>query len=94
MSTALLARLGALSVSIVFTFLIFCTLLSIDVCSKEGRHFIAYAPDEGKFASCSDVIDAIYLRKQKEHSEALASKNEETENIVTIDLEDVESIVA
>lgn len=67
---------------------------AIDVCSKEGRHFIAYAPDEGKFASCSDVIDAIYLRKQKEHSEALASKNEETENIVTIDLEDVESIVA
>ncbi len=64
---------------------------AIDVCAKEGRHFIAYAPDEGKFASCSDVIDAIYLCEQKEQSEVVVSESEETENTATINFEDIEA---
>lgn len=63
---------------------------AIDVCAKEGRHFIAYAPDDGKYASCSDVIDAIYLREQMEQSEVVVSESEETENTATISVEDIE----
>ena len=67
---------------------------AIDVCAKEGRHFIAYAPDEGKFASCSDVIDAIYLREQMEQPEVIVSESEETENIAIIDFEDIEAEIS
>ena len=67
---------------------------AIDVCAKEGRHFIAYAPDDGKFASCSDVIDAIYLREQMEQPEVIVSESEETENIAIIDFEDIEAEIS
>lgn len=67
---------------------------AIDVCAKEGRHFVAYEPDEGKYACCSDVIDAICLREQTEQSEAVVSESEETENIAIIDFEDIEAEIS
>lgn len=32
---------------------------SIEAVIKEGRHYIAYEPDEGKFSCCKDVIERI-----------------------------------
>ena len=63
---------------------------AIDVCAKEGRHFIAYEPDEGKYASCSDVIDAICLREQTEQSEVVVFEGEEPVESATINVEDIE----
>jgi len=63
---------------------------AIDVCAKEGRHFIAYEPDDGKFASCSDVINAIYLREQMEESENIELEISEPEIINTVSVEDIE----
>lgn len=63
---------------------------AIDVCAKEGRHFVAYEPDEGKYACCSDVIDAICLREQTKQSEVVVSESEELVESTTINVEDVE----